>query len=239
MRPSRRRLLASLGAAATALAGCLGGSGAGASERVTNTPEPPHGPLGDAPLPADPETVPYQTTGSTGPVVTYFGNPKCPYCAEFALGSDRLLSLPAVVAEYVRPGRLRLRYRGVAYTPDGEPFLGPDAPRAVQAGLAVWETAPDDYWSYHECVAAHQPPESERWATADRLVAFAMAAGVEESEPVRAAVETDQFSDRLTATTEAFADSGADGTPTLVVDGTPYSPFERESLRGALEAVAT
>ena len=34
-----------------------------------------------------------------------------------------------------------------------------------------------------------------------------------------------------------FADVDADGTPTVVVDGTPYSPFEPAKLRDALDAL--
>jgi len=232
---SRRSLLTKLGAGATVLAGCVGGDTAGGA---TETPgAPPDGPVANAPLPDAPDEARYQTIGASAPVVTYFSNPKCPFCAEFAVGSDRVLSLATLVEEYVASGAVQFRHRGVAYTTSGEPFLGPDAPRAVRAGLAVWEIDPDAYWRYHEYLAANQPPESERWATTDRLVAFANGAGVDDTETVRAAVEAEQFGDRLDATTTAFADVDADGTPTVVVDGTPYSPFEPAKLRDALDAL--
>lgn len=234
MTRSRRSLLLALGAgAAASLAGCTGGGGT-----PTETPVPPAGgPVSTAPLPDAPDESEYATMGTDGPVVTYFGNWKCPFCAEFSVGSDRVLPLAEIVTGYVEPGDIRLRYRGVAYTADGDPFLGPDAPRATHAGLSVWSRAPERYWRYHEYVMANQPSESQQWATADRLVGFADGAGVEDTEGVRSDIEGTRFADRIGATTTAFADAGASGTPTLLVDGETYSPFESDATREALDTL--
>lgn len=234
MARTRRALLAGVGAGAVALAGCLGGS----ADNTGGTPVPPaDGPIANAPLPDAPADREYAEMGTGGPVVTYFGNWKCPFCAEFSVGSDRVLPLEELVTEYVEPGDLRLRYRGVAYTSDGEPFLGSDAPRATRAGLAVWTSNPETYWRYHEYVMANQPPESERWATTDRLVEFAEGAGVAEPDTVRERLETGTFEDRLESTSTAFQQAGAEGTPTLLVDGEPVSPFDPEAAREALDAL--
>jgi protein-disulfide isomerase len=234
MTRTRRALLATLGAGTVALAGCLGG-GSGGND---GTPVPPSdGPIATAPLPDAPADREYAEMGTGDPVVTYFGNWKCPFCAEFSVGSDRVLPLEELVTEYVEPGDLRVRYRGVAYTGNGDPFLGPDAPRATRAGLAVWTSDPASYWRYHEYVMANQPSESEQWATTDRLVAFAEGAGVAEPATVRERIEAGTFEGRVEATSDAFRQAGAEGTPSLLVDGETVSPFDPEAAREALDSL--
>ena len=236
---TRRRFLANAGAGlagATALSGCLGGGGG------ADVGTPPPGAVSGAPIPDEPSSYDYATAGSgDAPVVTYYGNWKCPFCADFSTGeSDRpVLALGTVVADYVEPGDCSLRYRGLAYGSNGEPFLGPDAPRATRAGLAVWTVDPDAYWTYHEHVMANQPPEGETWATTDRLVSFARDAGVAPVEDVRSAIEDGRFEGPVGATTEAAAAAGVSGTPTLVIDGSTYSPFEPERTREALDALTS
>jgi protein-disulfide isomerase len=233
---SRRSLLAGVGAglAATTLAGCLG---LGGNSGGQGTPVEPDGTVGAAPLPEGEST--YARMGSGGPVVTYYGNWKCPFCAEFSTGSDRVYSMGDLVTEYVEPGDLTMEYRAVAYI-DGSPFLGADAPRAAQAGLSVWNRDRESYWSYHEYVMANQPPEGQQWATTDRLVEFAEAVGVEDTAGLRGDVESEAYEAAVRANTEPFVAAFKDqqpGTPTVVVDGTAYSPFQPEQFREALDSL--
>ena len=237
---TRREFLAGAGlAGVSGLTGCLL-SGGGSSGTPAGTPPP--GAVTGAPIPDDPSSVDYATVGDgSEPVVTYFGNWKCPFCADFATGeADRpVLPLGSIVADYVDPGGMSLRYRGLAYGSNGQPFLGPDAPRATRAGLAVWTVAPERYWNYHEHVMANQPPEDETWATTDRLVSFAEDAGVSSVDEVRSAIENGRFEERVRATTEAASAAGVSGTPTLLIDGDAYSPFEPDNTRQALDALTS
>ena len=234
---TRRGFLAGAGlAGVSALAGCSSLGGGGGSDVGT----PPPGTVSGAPVPDEPSSYDYATAGSgEAPVVTYFGNWKCPFCADFSTGeADRaVLPLGTIVRDYVEPGDVSLRYRGLAYAGDGQPFLGPDAPRATRAGLAVWTVDAEHYWDYHEHVMANQPPEDETWATTDRLVEFAREAGVESPGNVRSAIEADRFEDRIEATTGAAGDAGVSGTPALLVDGSVHSPFEPERTRSALDSL--
>lgn len=245
---TRRDLLAATGAAALAgAAGCSDGEADGTPTDGDGTP--PGGaetPTGDDtvrsyPVPENPEST-YARTGTASQTVTYIGNWKCPFCAAFATGDiDRpVLSLGQIVNDYVVSGDLTLVYRGLAYGGDGEPFLGPDVPRATRFGLAVWRAAPDAYWPYHEHVMANQPPEGERWATLDRLARFARDAGVPEDAVATARERTAAGTDSSAVErTSAFAaDVGVKGTPALVIDGGNYSPFSPEGTRQALEDLA-
>lgn len=144
---------------------------------------------------------------------------------DYAQFSTEMLS--QLVTDYVEPGTIALEFRNLAYI-GGDPFLGPDAPAAGQAGLAVWNTDPASYWTFHEYVFRNQPPESDQWATAERLVEFAQAAGVSETASIRTAIQENQYDDALRATDRAASDTGVDATPTLLIDGTTVNPLGNE-----------
>ncbi|MDS0223443.1 DsbA family protein [Haloarcula sp. S1AR25-5A] len=235
---TRRQLLLAGGGAATA------GVVIGATALSTNTRTEPDdgantegdaGAVTTAPIPDSPGNVRYAMMGSADAdvTVTYFGSWKCPYCAQFSTGM-----LSQLVTDYVEPGTIALEFRNLAYF-GGDPFLGPDAPTAGQAGLAVWNIDPASYWAFHEYVFRNQPPESDQWATAERLVEFAQAAGVSETASIRTAVQENQYDDALRATDSAASDVGVDATPTLLIDGTTVNPLGNEERTRQLIEDAT
>jgi protein-disulfide isomerase len=254
---TRRAFLVTGGAATLAgLAGCTGlgndggdggdgnGSGGGGENGSDDgdygsgrgTPGTPVETVMNAPLPDDPSAHTYaRTSAGASKTVTYVGNWKCPFCAEFATGTDRVLSLGTIVEEHVNPGDLALGYRALSYGSDGDPFLGPDAPRAARAGLAVWNIDPESYWTYHEQVMGNQPPEDEEWATKSRLVEFAQQAGVSDPDAVGQAVEDGTYEAEVKANTEFAAKNDVSGTPSVVVGDSAYSPFKPDELRSALD----
>ena len=223
---TRRRLLATSGV--IALTGCIGGE----NNESPNTAV--DGPVANAPVPDDPASSTYARAGSADrPTVTYYGNWKCPYCADFSTGF-----LGDIVTDYVEPGDISLRFRSLAYI-NGEPFLGPDAPRAAQAGLAVWNVDPETYWRYHEYVFANQPPERETWATTDKLVSFAEEAGVTETGQLRTKIQEQVYESPIRKTSQAAADAGVSGTPALVIDGEAVNPLSDEQrTRTLIEQLA-
>lgn len=150
--------------------------------------------------------------------ITYYGSYKCPFCAEFSTGQ-----LQDLISDYVDPGDLAIVYRNLSYF-NGQTFLGPDAPNAGHAGLAVYNTDPESYLDYHDYVFRNQPPESQQWATADRLAGFARDAGVSDPGVVRTAVEESRYEDALEKTASAAKEAGIRGTPALVIDGTVATP---------------
>jgi protein-disulfide isomerase len=229
MTSSRRRfLLASGTIAATGLAGCLGGGSADLPDDVPDTPTT------NAPIPSSTDGHTYATMGTgDGPTVTYLGNWKCPHCATFSTGA-----LNDIVTDYVEPGDVNLRYR--AWTG----FMGNDDVRAGKGGLAVWNVAPDRYWTYHEYVMANQPSSSQEWATTDWLTTAAEKVGVEDVDAVRSGIESDEYNSVLQRTADDAQNAGYRGTPTLVVDGQSVSPMTEsgdlpDSTRSALDQLAS
>ena len=222
-RLSRRTFLAASGAAA--LSGCLGIGGG--NDRKT-----PTGPVTSAPVPDNPGQYTYATMGSgtTGTTVTYFGNWKCPYCKQFSEGF-----LNDVVSNYVEPGKLDLEFRALAYSAPGKPFLGPDAPRAAQAGLAVWHAEPESFWNYYEYVFTNQQSEKQEWATTSTLVDYANSAGVKNTDAIKRAIQNDTYQKELQQTTNAAAKHSVKGIPTLLIDGKTISPFNESKTKTLLD----
>ncbi|MFB6151323.1 MAG: DsbA family protein [Haloarculaceae archaeon] len=234
--PTRRQVLAGVTSGiALSTAGCLGSGG---GDLPTETPT---GPVSTAPIPDSPGDYTYATAGTgDAPVqVTYFGNWKCPFCADFSTGF-----LADIVTDYVEPGTVDLTFRALSYAGNGDPFLGKDAPRAARAGLAVWNVDPGSYWRFHEYVMQNQPPESKTWADTDTLVTMAENAGVSDPDAVESALSNGKYEKPVRQNTKAAAQAGIAGTPTLVVGGTTVNPIQsqervRELISQAQNETAT
>ena len=84
-----------------------------------------------------------------------FADLQCPYCARWARDA-----FPTIVDEYVRPGRVRLVFRGLA-------FVGPESDTALRATLAAGEQ--DRLWNVVHVLYANQGPENAGWVTNDLL----------------------------------------------------------------------
>jgi protein-disulfide isomerase len=143
---------------------------------------------------------------------------QCPYCAQWALGT-----FPALVRDYVRQGKLRIEFRGLA-------FIGPDSETALRAALAAGRQ--DRLWNVVERLYANQGAENSGWASEELIDRIA------ESVP---GLDADRFdADRgLAALTTEMAKSqrqaqagGVRGTPSfeLGLTGSELETLELTSL---------
>jgi protein-disulfide isomerase len=80
-----------------------------------------------------------------------FADLQCPFCAEYATQA-----LPTVVDRYVRPGKLKLQLRLLA-------FLGPDSKRGADVAAAA--TLQNRLWQFSELFYRNQGPENSGYAT--------------------------------------------------------------------------
>lgn len=156
-----------------------------------------------------------------------YADPQCPACR---LYTEEVF--PAIVREYVRPGRVKLEFRGYA-------FLGPDSVTATRFLLAA--SLQDRLWQLQEALYRHQGGENEGWVT-DELVRRQAAeiAGLDVER-----LFSDASSDRIArGVAEAAAQAealGVPGTPTFFVqiaDGEPYfiqPELDPEQFRAALD----
>jgi protein-disulfide isomerase len=155
---------------------------------------------------------------------------ECPYCRNLALAA-----IPAVIAEFVHPGTVRLRF---VYFPLAA--LHKNAVATAKAAHCAGSAG--RFWSYHDYLFVRQPewagdarPDSLWIAYADYLDldADTFAACFSSSE-THAFVEADL---------RAAMSSGATGTPTVVVNGRSIAGLASyEGLRAeiltAVEAAA-
>ena len=153
-----------------------------------------------------------------------FADLQCPFCAEYALDT-----LPDVIDRYVRPGRVRLELRLLA-------FLGPDSVRGRQWAHAA--ALQDRMWNYSELFYRNQGPENSGYATdafLRRLARQTPGLGVERlasdlgnPEAVALTRQVERMARRLQV----------GGTPSffLVRDGQAPEPVEIQNLDDALGA---
>ena len=84
---------------------------------------------------------------------------QCPYCARFSHDV-----FPAVVKKYVRSGRVRVLFRGLA-------FVGPDSLTGLRWVVAAGRQ--NRLWNVLELLYANQGQENSGWLTTARLEAVA------------------------------------------------------------------
>ncbi|MFB6165218.1 MAG: DsbA family protein [Haloarculaceae archaeon] len=238
---TRRRVLATVaGGTSAALAGCAGlldesGTAKSPDQATPAAPaadrpatgtqtatsptatEPASGPIASARV-ADADAA-YPTMGSADAdaTATLFGGWKCPFTRQFVRRA-----LPSIVREYVQPGDVAIRFRAVRFQAGSA--HGRDEPRANRVGQAVWHAAPERFWAYFAVLYERQPPESERWATTDRLQGFARAAGIDDTDPLRAAATGDRYQDVWQRTQRRVGELGITGLPRLRLGGEITAP---------------
>ena len=139
-----------------------------------------------------------------------FEDLQCPICRRY-----QAEGFPSVVEDYVRPGKVKLRFVGMA-------FIGPDSEKALLYTLAAGEQG--KLWQFQDALYANQGDENSGWVT-DALL-----------EKVAKGLDLDWAKlkkDAAGAVTLQQANSMADeanqkqiqGTPTFYVqvgDGQPY-----------------
>ncbi|WP_276246456.1 MULTISPECIES: thioredoxin domain-containing protein [unclassified Haladaptatus] len=212
------------------------GENNGESQAVTRKSEEivqPAGAVLDAPVEDTDSTYAVMGSADASAKMTLYGNWKCPYTQEFAVGGF----LDEIVREYVEPGDLQIEYRSLSYL-GGEPFLGPDAPLSAQAGLAAWNEDPENYWTYFAYVFKNQPQERFDWGTVPQMKLFAEEAGISNVEAFTSALENDEYLSAVEATTEAAAEVNVATVPRIVFeDGTTVRPtVDPDETRSEIEA---
>jgi protein-disulfide isomerase len=134
--------------------------------------------------------------------VTEFADLQCPYCGESAREE-----LPGVVNRYVRPGRVKLVFRGLA-------FLGPDSLRGARVVAAT--VLQNRMWQMVDLIYRNQGEENSGWLNDAYLRRVAGTAGVD----VRRA-----FGERRSVAVNALVEearsagraAGVKETPTFVI----------------------
>ncbi len=135
-----------------------------------------------------------------------YEDPQCPYCRNWNVGT-----LPTIVEQYVRTGRVRLIYRGVV-------VIGPDSVRGLRAAYAAGKQ--NKLWSFVDALYAQQGAENSGWITDAVILAAAREAGANGRAILKSMGSAAVNAELVTAQTQATADK-VRGTPTFVIERPP------------------
>jgi protein-disulfide isomerase len=122
---------------------------------------------------------------------------QCPYCAQWARDA-----LPAVVDEYVRRGRVRVVFRGLA-------FLGTDSDKALRAALSAGHQ--DRLWDVVHALFLQQGAENSGWVT-DELLQSLGRTGLDAKRMLGEAGSS-SVDEQLAAAARSAEAVGVSGTP--------------------------
>jgi protein-disulfide isomerase len=231
---SRRNLVFAVFAAALILAAVLvavitAGSGDdGAVEVETG-----------APLPGADETralladIPQDgiALGSPDAQVTLveFADLQCPFCAKYSVDV-----FPTLVEEYVRPGQVRMIFRGLA-------FIGEDSEKALRAALAAGEQ--DRLWHVTDLLYRNQGGENSGWVGDEVLRALGPSIPGLDVDAMLAAADSPAVEAEMTAAADAAENAQVRGTPAFLIgpaDGQlqplEVSQLEPDEFRAAIDA---
>jgi protein-disulfide isomerase len=151
---------------------------------------------------------------------------QCPACRFYSLEW-----FPAVVNEYVRPGKVRTEFRGF-------PFIGPDSLKGQRFLLAA--ALQNRLWQLSEALYRHQGAENAAWLTDDLIrERAAEISGLDVEQLFTDAAREDIAREAEQAETDGRA-LGIPGTPSFFVkigDEEPYFIQARslDEMRAALD----
>ncbi len=94
-----------------------------------------------------------------------YADVQCPYCAQWAAQT-----MPTLVSQYVRTGKLRIVFRGLA-------FIGPDSEKGLRAAVAAGRE--NRLWDVVDGLYRRQGAENTGWVSDDVLREVAAEAGLD------------------------------------------------------------
>jgi protein-disulfide isomerase len=163
------------------------------------------------------------TLGSTrAPVrLVEFADLQCPYCDEYAVQA-----LPTLVKDYVRTGKVQMRFENLS-------FIGPGS---VAAGkVAAGASQQNKLWNFIDLMYLNQGKENSGYVTPAYLQRLLQAVP---SVNVRDALDSSRSpvaSAELSSANQAAAQYGISATPTFLIGaaGGPLHQFQPSSLSPA------
>ncbi len=169
------------------------------------------------------------TLGSPKAKVTMiqFEDLQCPICRRY-----QAEGFPSVVDDYVRPGKVKLRFVGMA-------FIGPDSEKALLYTLAAGEQG--KLWQFQDALYANQGEENSGWVTDTLLEQIANGLGLDWAKLKKDAAGAVTLQQANAMAAEANQRQ-VEGTPTFYVqvgNGQPYQvqpgSFDPSEFRSILD----
>ncbi|MDT7539393.1 MAG: hypothetical protein QOI82_2978 [Actinomycetota bacterium] len=151
------------------------------------------------------------TLGKASAPVTLivYEDPQCPFCRSWNAST-----LPWVISEFVRPGKIKIEYRGVV-------IIGPDSVRGLRAIYAAGKQ--NKLWNLSDALYARQGAENSGWITNAVILAAARDVGANGQEILKQMGSSAVGSELTKAQAQATADQ-LQGTPSFIVQRPPALP---------------
>ena len=154
---------------------------------------------------------------------------QCPACRAY---SEALL--PGVVDEYVRPGRVKTEFRGIA-------FIGADSEKALRYVLAAG--LQNRLWQLQEALYRNQGGENTGWVTEELVRGLAAEIPGLDADRLVEDAESEEVTAMIAESAAQAETAQVRGTPTLAIqvrDEEPYTlttGLSSEGLAAALDDV--
>jgi protein-disulfide isomerase len=141
----------------------------------------------------------------SAPALYEYADIQCPFCADATI-----VMIPDVIAKYVRTGKIKLVWHGLA-------FLGPDSLTGLRAIDAAAEQ--NRLWDMVERLYTQQGTENSGWVTTGLLEQVGAGIAGLDVEKWKAAWDSDAVNTMISEAESAAKDVGVGGTPTFVFKG--------------------
>jgi protein-disulfide isomerase len=172
--------------------------------------------------------IPQQNTtlGAASAPVTLiqFEDMQCPVCREYQEDG-----FSGIVDEYVRPGKVKLRFAGLA-------FLGSDSEKALSHVLAAGKQG--KLWQYASALYANQGAENSGWVTDELLERLAGEVGLDWARLQQDAASSEVKQEAQASAAEA-ARLQVPGTPTFFVQIGSQQPYHVQPSSFAIDEFRT
>ncbi len=135
---------------------------------------------------------------------------QCPFCGEF-----ESTVLPKLVSTYVRPGKVRIEQKLLA-------FIGPDSERGRSAALAAGMQ--NKQFNFSEILYLNQGTENTGWLDANMITAATVSIPGLRLPQLLVDAKSSQVSDTEKAIDDEAKAAGINSTPTILVGKTGSTP---------------
>lgn len=146
--------------------------------------------------------------------MAYWFDYQCPFCRRFE--EDAMTQL---MNDYVKTGKVKVVFKDFQ-------FLGPDSQTAGLAERAVWEVAPDKFYTWHKAMYDKQDNENGGWGNKADVLALTKSIGIDSVKVEQ--LMTSKATEYQKAMDADKAEGGAFG-----INGTPGSIIGKNLISGA------
>ena len=221
-RPSRRSVVVAFGIAIAAAAALI----AVAVISKSGSDSPPPSPTPVVNLAGIPQDGAVLGNPDARVLMVEYADQQCPGCR---LYTEQFF--PTVVNEYVRPGKVKVEFRGF-------PFIGDDSVKAYRFLLAAAEQ--DKLWNLQEALYRNQGDENSGWVTDDLVRRVAGEVPRLDVDKLFADASRPAIQQEADGASEAASNAGITGTPTFLLEIGDQQPYKvsfgsLDQMRAALD----